>query len=346
MSSLPVKTRWPTAGNNQSASEGDTVTLDGSGSSDSDGTVESYHWEQTGGTTVTLTGANSATASFTVPNGTAGETLTFKLTVTDNDSLTSTDTIDVIVMPLPATGDLVSFVTRFYLYTLNRTPDAAGLDEWVNGLENGTSTGSDVAKGFVLSPEFISRHTTDAQYMRILYLAFFDREPDPAGMQGWLDALAAGTSREGVLNGFIFAREFADLCDQYGIKAYEGYITRAQREDVETFVTRFYQLCLSREPDAAGLQSWTENLLAGIQTGADVANGFIFSPEFIAQNTTDQEYVTILYRAFFDREPDQAGFDAWMAELNSGQNRGVVLNGFLGSQEFITLCQQYGINPL
>ena len=77
-----------------------------------------------------------------------------------------------------------------------------------------------------------------------------------------------------------------------------------------------------------------------------MANGFIYSREFINKNTTNNEYLTILYKAFFNRDADQAGFDLWIAELNSGRDRGYVLNGFLGSQEFIKLCEDYGITPL
>ena len=86
------------AGNDQTVNEGDTVSLDGSGSSDSDGTIDSYSWTQTAGTSATLAGADSATPSFTAPDvGADGETLTFELTVTDNEEATATDTIDVTV---------------------------------------------------------------------------------------------------------------------------------------------------------------------------------------------------------------------------------------------------------
>jgi hypothetical protein len=87
------------AGSDQTVNEGDTVSLDGSGSSDPDGTVESYSWTQTAGTQVTLDDASSATPSFTAPDvGADGETLTLELTVTDIDGATSTaDTVNVEV---------------------------------------------------------------------------------------------------------------------------------------------------------------------------------------------------------------------------------------------------------
>ncbi|AIS58031.1 glycosyl hydrolase family 18 protein [Vibrio coralliilyticus] len=74
-----------------------SVVLDGSSSSDSDGSVASYVWEQLSGTSVSLTGANTAQASFDVAEVAQTETLTFKLTVTDNEGATGTDTVVVTV---------------------------------------------------------------------------------------------------------------------------------------------------------------------------------------------------------------------------------------------------------
>jgi hypothetical protein len=178
-----------------------------------------------------------------------------------------------------------------------------------------------------------------------LYEAFLNRGPDAAGLEGWLDAMNNGASREDVLNGFIYAAEFAELCDKYDIKAHEGHFPKSQREPVEAFVDGFYQFCLNRNPETGGFNDWTNKLLNQIQTGADVAKGFIYSQEFIKKNTTDEEYLTILYNAFFDRSPDQGGWDMWIEEIKNGRGRDYVLNGFLGSQEFIKLCEDYGIIP-
>ena len=87
------------AGPDQEVNEGNPVTLDGAGSTDSDGTITTYQWEQLpGGTPVQLSGASTDTATFTAPDvGPAGETLIFKLTVTDDDGLINTDTVSITV---------------------------------------------------------------------------------------------------------------------------------------------------------------------------------------------------------------------------------------------------------
>ena len=47
--------------------------------------------------------------------------------------------------------------------------------------------------------------------------------------------------------------------------------------DVSDFVTRLYEVCLDRKPDAKGLAGWCAQLRAGTKTGTQVAYGFIFS---------------------------------------------------------------------
>ena len=83
------------AGADRTVYTGTTVNLDGSASTDPDGTIASYAWTQTSGPTVTLSGANTATPSFTVPLNPG--TLPFRLTVTDDDGATDTDQVIVTI---------------------------------------------------------------------------------------------------------------------------------------------------------------------------------------------------------------------------------------------------------
>ncbi len=86
------------AGPDQNVIAGTTVTLDGTASSDSDGTVAGYQWTQVSGTAVTLSSATASKPTFTSPSSLSGATLVFGLTVTDNQSATSTqDTVTITV---------------------------------------------------------------------------------------------------------------------------------------------------------------------------------------------------------------------------------------------------------
>ena len=81
------------AGPDQSVVKGALVTLDGSGSSDPDGTAVSYAWVQTSGPGVVLSGTSVARPTFT-PTGAGVHT--FRLTVSDG-VLSATDEVSVSV---------------------------------------------------------------------------------------------------------------------------------------------------------------------------------------------------------------------------------------------------------
>lgn len=81
---------------NKDMTVGQRVTLSALNSTDADGDVLSYKWEQLAGTSVSLGNATSVSTSFTVPQGAkAGEVLTFRLTVTDPSNETSSATVDL-----------------------------------------------------------------------------------------------------------------------------------------------------------------------------------------------------------------------------------------------------------
>ena len=91
------------AGQDQRIVSGTTVRLDGSNSSDTDGTIASWSWRRTGGTpgrSVVMTDANTARPRFTtdiLPVGADDVVHGFTLTVTDNDGAINTDWVWVRV---------------------------------------------------------------------------------------------------------------------------------------------------------------------------------------------------------------------------------------------------------
>lgn len=87
------------AGADQSVDEQALVSLTGSGS-DEDGSIASYAWSQTAGASVSLSRADQAEASFSAPSLDDAETLSFRLTVIDNEGGSSTDDVSVAVSPI------------------------------------------------------------------------------------------------------------------------------------------------------------------------------------------------------------------------------------------------------
>ncbi|MBQ8983570.1 MAG: DUF4214 domain-containing protein [Lachnospiraceae bacterium] len=109
------------------------------------------------------------------------------------------------------------FVRRLYLATLKRNADVDGLNHWVSLIGTKSASPYDVAERIVNSQEFKNYQYSDEEYVKILYRAFLDRDPDPSGYQHWLNRLASGASREDILHGFANSAEFKNLAASYGI---------------------------------------------------------------------------------------------------------------------------------
>lgn len=118
---------------------------------------------------------------------------------------------------------------------------------------------------------------------------------------------------------------------------------------VEGFVTRLYETVLGRSPDAPGFEHWCNLLLTGASDGGNVARSFLYSPEFLGTHYTDEEFLEVLYRTFFDREPDSVGLTTWLDYMYNNRNvygdqvRSHVLENFINSQEWANVSLQYGI---
>jgi chitinase len=107
---------FPTAnaGSGQTVVSGATVTLNGTASSDPDGSIASYSWTQTQGTGVTLTGANTAQPTFDAPTVTSSTNLRFSLVVTDNRGANSTaSTVTIVVVPVSSGVVTLSGTVRY-----------------------------------------------------------------------------------------------------------------------------------------------------------------------------------------------------------------------------------------
>ncbi len=238
------------------------------------------------------------------------------------------------------------FVDRLYETILGRKADEAGRNDWSSKLYAGTETGASIVKKFLGSQEFLGRDTTDEEYIEVLYRAMFDRDADPAGLEGWKEYLTSGFSRDYVLKGFVGSQEFIKLCNDYAI--IRGDITLTESRDqnvgVTQFVGRMYNIVLERKPEAAGMNDWTNQLLTKASTPKQVAFGFVFSNEVKVKDLNNTQYVTMLYRAFMGREPDAPGLNDWVGKLDkNAATREQVFNGFADSNEFKVIVSSYGL---
>ncbi len=235
-----------------------------------------------------------------------------------------------------------SFVTRMYEQCLSRDPDQAGLDGWAGQLENGNMNGAQIAEQFVFSNEMLEKNLSNEEFVNVLYRSMMGREADAAGRTGWVNELSNGyMTRSQVTKAFVESTEFTNICTSYGITrgTYDASIA-----PIEHFVTRFYTLCLERNADQAGLYGWVNNLKNQYMNGAQIADAFIFSDEFVNKNVSDEKYIELLYNTLLGRPSDANGKAGWVGELQGGHmTREGMMKAFIESTEFTGICETYGI---
>ncbi|MCB0192762.1 MAG: CehA/McbA family metallohydrolase [Anaerolineae bacterium] len=152
--------RFPVAkaGPSQVVPTGQTVTLNGSASTDPDGDALAYNWTQNSGPTVSLSSKTANKPTFKAPNSAA--TLTFQLAVADPGGLTDNDTATIQVSNQPIlhisktgpakanTGELITYL----LTVVNKGVTAATnvrVTDKVPGGATYISGGDSIANGVV-----------------------------------------------------------------------------------------------------------------------------------------------------------------------------------------------------
>jgi len=168
------------------------------------------------------------------------------------------------------------FVEQLYQFCLNRAGDSGGIATWTAALNGGMSRG-EVLLAFSESGEHKDLlqgqldqglWVADEQTLQIarLYDATYDRLPDQGGLATWRNALGGGMSLIAIAQAFATAPEF---------QARYGSLSN------QAFVELMYQLCLNRNGDAQGIQTWTNALNGGMSRG-EVLYNFSESSEHVA----------------------------------------------------------------
>ena len=177
------------AGANQTVYEAAAVTLDGTGSSDSDGSIAAYRWQQTGGTAVSLSGASSAQAGFTAPVvDLSGDTLTFRLTVTDDEGESSVDTVAISVLKSSSTdvdGDNVPDVLDLFPNDASEWADndGDGIGDNADSDDDNDGMSDSWEAAYGLDPLTDDAHQ-DADGDGVSNIDEFDAQSDPTAAPG------------------------------------------------------------------------------------------------------------------------------------------------------------------
>ena len=141
---------------------------------------------------------------------------------------------------------------------LGRVPDPQGLNDWLAAMGGGMTIQA-MESGFLASPEYYHQSgTTDAGWVRRLYQNVLGRAAGESEVQGWVNVLVAGGTRQGVAIGFV-----------------------TSTERLTSDVNGYYQGLLGRAVDPSGQQTWVGASRNGMRTEA-IIGGIIASAEYYA----------------------------------------------------------------
>ncbi len=147
------------------------------------------------------------------------------------------------------------------------------------------------------------------------YRDFLGREGESSGITYWTNQITSNLqSRAQVIDNFFRSAEF----------------------QATTPITRLYFAYFLRIPDYPGLIYWVTQYRNGTSLN-QISQQFAQSQEFTQRygSLSNDQFVALVYQNVLGRTPDQAGFDYWVNQLNSGaQTRGQVMAGFSESDEY------------
>jgi len=104
---------------------------------------------------------------------------------------------------------LDTFVERLYKEVLGRDADEAGKKYWVEQLQSGKLSRTDVLKSFLGSEEFSKKNMGDEDFVETLYKTFFGRASDAEGKSYWTGQLKSGAkTRDDLINEFLKSTEW------------------------------------------------------------------------------------------------------------------------------------------
>ncbi len=179
-------------------------------------------------------------------------------------------------------------VSSLYKNILGREGSSSETAYWVNRIDSGVESVTDVVAAFTASTEAADQVAPIIN----LYFTAFGRVPDTAGLQYWVGAQQSGMSLGNIAQAFIQSNEFAQ---------------RPSTDDAG-FLASVYQNALGRTPDAAGLAYWGEQLANGVSRD-QVLSSISRSLEG-ATTIGVKTQIVLTYHGLLGRSPSASEVDA------------------------------------
>ncbi|WP_421120296.1 DUF4214 domain-containing protein [Aquihabitans daechungensis] len=211
-----------------------------------------------------------------------------------------------IATPTACTADKAPFptvqalVTQQYKDFKGATPTSSQNSQWVPGITNCSTT----ADALIVSLLPTDLTTLDDARLVRLYLAYFNRPPDPSGFAYWQRQLDNG---KGLINA---AKKFAESSE---FKTKYGTVSNS------AFIELVYQNVLGRASDPTGKSFWLTRLNNGTKNRGDVMINFSESSENVTKKRNHVQ-VFRMYRTMMAKFPSRtAYFELLNPILTSGK---------------------------
>lgn len=203
------------------------------------------------------------------------------------------------------------YVSALYLDLLGRPAGAGERDGWALAMTSRRLTRFQVADQLASSEEW-TRNVVSKFYRDTL-----GREPDAAGLAGWVGSIRAGTPVADVAAAFYASQEY-----------YQRVGGGAERP----WVADLYRKLLLREASPAEVQHWVGLMRSG-WTRQMVAATFYASPE------TLRVRINSLYVLLLGRQADPGGLQSWPPFLLASGDIALAA-GLVTSQEYFERAQR------
>jgi Domain of unknown function (DUF4214) len=233
-----------------------------------------------------------------------------------------------------------TLIDNFFAKIFGRPASWADKFLWQSEVERMRLYGADprevyraISKIFFNSQEYLNRNRTNNQFIEDLYQAYFQRASDPGGLALWLGQLTLGYPRDTIIQGSMYSAEFDLFMNQHLTPNYH-------RADI-ALILDVYRAAFHRLPDDTGLPGWLAPIRSNCQNPAQQAanarnfmRGVFNSQEYSNLGRSNEQFLGDMYDAVLRRYPEIAGWNGWLAIINSGASRSSIIDGIVNSDEF------------